>query len=57
VQTFRYAIKPTGLGVSGALACVSSTISPWAEFGTGTGTQLRHANAMWPMGSADGSTV
>lgn len=58
MQTRRYAIKPIGLGVSGAPACVSSTISPWAGFGAATRTQLRHVNgAMRPKGSAIRSTV
>lgn len=52
-----YATKPMGDGVSGALACVSGTISPWAGFGAATRTQVRHTNgAVRPKGSAEGST-
>ncbi len=53
-----YAMKPMGDGVSGALACVSSTISPWAGFGVAarTHTLVRQTNGVRPK-SLEGSTV
>ena len=53
-------MKPMGAGVSGALASVSSTISPWAGFGAATATrlQVRHTNgAVRLKGLTEGSTV
>lgn len=59
VKLRTYAMKPMGDFGSGALACVSSTISPWAAFGDATRVQLRHtANAIGrPKGLTEGSTV
>jgi hypothetical protein len=55
----HYAMKPMGNGVSGALACVSSTISPWAGFGATARVQVRHTGngAVRPKGLMEGSTV
>jgi hypothetical protein len=59
VNLHRYAMKPMGVGDSGALACVSSTISPWARFGATARTQVRHTGngVVRPMGLQEGSTV
>lgn len=54
-----YAMKPMGGFGSGALACVSRTITPWAPFGDATRLEVRHTdNATgWPKGLSEGSTV
>jgi hypothetical protein len=58
VKLQRYAMKPMGDAYSGALACVSSTISPWAAFGAATQVRVRHTNGVVrPKGLRDGSTV
>ncbi|MDQ1378037.1 MAG: hypothetical protein QOE15_2210 [Acidimicrobiaceae bacterium] len=58
VKLRHYAMKPYGDSVSGALACVSSTISPWAGFGAAAIAQVRHTNgAVRPKGLMEGSTV
>ncbi len=55
----QYAIKPVGDSVSGALARMSGTISPWAGFGATATAQVRHTGngAVRPKGLMEGSTV
>jgi hypothetical protein len=59
VKLRRYAIKPMATGSSGALACVSSTISPWAGFDAAAPAQERHTGngVVRPKGLSEGSTV
>ncbi|MDQ6615345.1 MAG: hypothetical protein M3083_11510 [Actinomycetota bacterium] len=55
----HYAMKPTGDGDSCALACVSSTISPWARFGAATHALVQNTRngVVRPKGLSEGSTV
>jgi hypothetical protein len=58
VKLRTYAMKPMGVDASRALACVSSTDSPWATFDA-IGVQVRHTanGAGRPKGLSEGSTV
>jgi hypothetical protein len=53
-----YAMKPMDAGHSGALACVSSTISPWARFDATARALVRHTGTgvVRPKGLQEGLT-